>query len=288
VHLKKMNNGIVITTSENISKDSIKELWKMVFGDTEQYISIFFEKRFDPSQCVVAVKDNDLVGMLFLLPFVRKQKDADYSGRYIYAVATHPDHRRSGISTAMLEFAHQKAKNEGAALSALVPASDDLFVYYAKRGFKTEFFKREEEISVVPKSDCMVTPVLLQDMIALRREVFKDSRAFVDWDEKALSHQQSENDFLGGETLYFSEPGSGYALCVTNEESVFIREWAAEKIYPEVLAAIAERYGKEKIFIRLTACENEMGALPFAMTRWYISERKAQRGGPAMISLVLD
>ena len=283
-----MNNGIVITTAADKNLDGIKALWKAVFGDSDEYISLFLEKRFEPSQCVVALDSENVVAMLFLLSFTLKQPNAEYQGRYIYAVATHPDHRSRGISTALLDFAHQKAKSEGAALSALVPASDSLFDYYGLRGFSTEFYKRE--ITLLPNgfSNIELSEVKLQDMISLRRKFFSKSAAFVDWDEKALTHQQHENSFLGGETLYFSVPQEGYALCLPTDDGVFIREWAADDIYPEIIAAVADRYKAKKVLIRLAADKNQDGAKPFAMTKWYISERKAQRGAPAMISLVLD
>ncbi len=283
-----MNNDIFITTAESVDENGIKSLWKTVFGDTDQYISLFFEERFDPSQCVVAVSGEKIAAMLFLLPFVLKQPDAEYQGRYIYAVATHPDFRRRGISTALLDFAHQKAKNEGAALSALVPAGETLFDYYGKRGFETEFYKRELEILPDNDADAELTAVSLEDMISLRRKSFSGSRAFVDWDERALMYQQRENLLLGGETLYFSNPQEGYALCLPTGEGVFIREWSAKELYPNIISAIAKRYDKKIALVRLAADKNDVGAVPFAMTKWYISERKAQRGAPAMISLVLD
>ena len=283
-----MNNGISITAAADKNRESIKELWKTVFGDSDEYISLFLEKRFDPSQCVAALYGEKVIAMLFLLPFTLRQPDAEYQGRYIYAVATHPDFRGRGISTALLDFAHKKAVSEGAALSALVPASDSLFDYYRLRGFETEFYKREVTLIPQQNSDAELTEANLSDMIALRRSCFAKSSAFVDWDGKALSHQQAENSFLGGDTLYFSAPQEGYALCLPTDDGVFIREWAADDIYPEIISAVADRYKAKKVLIRLAADKNDDGAKPFAMTKWYISERKAQRGAPAMISLVLD
>ena len=285
---QKMNNDIIITTAESKHTDGIKKLWETVFGDSDQYISLFIEQRFEPSQCVVALDKESVVAMLFLLPFVLKQADVDYAGRYIYAVATHPDYRKCGISTALLDFAHKKAKSEGAALSALVPASESLFDYYAARGFSTEFYKKEVTLYPQYAGECKLTVAKLQDMIDLRRSSFKDSKAFVDWDEKALCHQQNENALLGGETLYFTEPDKGYALCLPIDDGVFIREWSGKNFYTNVISAIASRYKTKKVLIRLAADQNDADAIPFAMTKWYISERKAQRGAPAMISLVLD
>ena len=278
-----------VTTAGAGMTEQLKALWKTVFGDTDEYISLFFEKRFVPSQCVTAISGGTVVGMLFLLPFEMVCGKACYSGRYIYAVATHPDHRRQGISEAMLSFAHKKAADEGAALSALVPANAPLFEYYRKRGFETEFYKRE--ITVHPDFNAesvQLDHCLLEEQIETRRKLFSDNRMFVDWDKAALCYQQLENELLGGETLCFSSPKKGYALCIAGDDGVFIREWGADALYPELLSAIAERYQKRKITVRLAADRSDSEAVPFAMTKWYITERKASGVNPPFISLVLD
>lgn len=269
--------------------EQLKSLWKTVFGDTDEYISLFFQKRFVPSQCVVALIGDKVAGMLFLLPFQLMTGDQRYDGRYIYAVATHPDFRRRGISEAMLEFAHKKAAGEGAALSALVPADKPLFDYYGKRGFVTEFYKKELRIKVkADNGGVSLEKTVLDDQLSVRRELFSKYGMSVDWDRSALYYQQLENELLGGETVCFSTPKRGYALCLVGDDSVFIREWGTDELYPEVLSAIAARYQKSNITVRLPADKDEERAAPFAMTRWYITERKAPRAAPAFISLVLD
>ncbi|MBQ4538702.1 MAG: GNAT family N-acetyltransferase [Oscillospiraceae bacterium] len=278
-----------VTTADAGMTEQLKALWKNVFGDTDEYISLFFEKRFTPSQCVAAISGGKVVGMLFLLPFDLVCGNERYSGRYIYAVATHPDHRRQGISEAMLSFAHKKAEDEGAALSALVPANAPLFDYYRKRGFETEFYKKE--LTLYPDSDVksgQLSRCRLEEQLKTRRKLFADSRMFVDWDKAALCYQQLENELLGGETLCFSSPKKGYALCIAGDDGVFIREWGADALYPELISAISERYQKRKITVRLAADKSDSEAVPFAMTKWYITERKASGDDPPFISLVLD
>ena len=278
-----------VTTADVGMTEQLKALWKNVFGDTDEYISLFFEKRFTPSQCVAAISGGKVVGMLFLLPFDLVCGNERYSGRYIYAVATHPDHRRQGIREAMLSFAHKKAASEGAALSALVPANDPLFDYYRKRGFETEFYKKQ--LTLYPDLDAKPARLCccrLEEQLETRRKLFNASRMFVDWDKDALCYQQLENELLGGETLCFSSPKKGYALCIAADDGVFIREWGADALYPELLSAIAERYQKRKITVRLAADRSDSGAVPFAMTKWYITERKASGDAPPFISLVLD
>ena len=46
----------------------LKLLWKCCFGDSDEYIGLFFDERFVPEQCLTAVCGDDIAGMLFLLP----------------------------------------------------------------------------------------------------------------------------------------------------------------------------------------------------------------------------
>jgi len=60
------------------------------------------------------------------------------------------------------------------------------------------------------------------------------------------------------------------------------------RLCPEVISAIAARYEKDKVTVRLAAGGGEEGAVPFAMTRWYISERSEKEGSCPCFTLVLD
>lgn len=268
--------------------ENLKSLWKLCFGDSDEYIALFFKERFVPAETMVAVADSTVAAMLFLLPLTICCGKKEYSARYIYAVATHPDYRSQGISGSLLEETHKRLAEQGVALSLLVPAEESLFKYYGKRGFKTEFYCREEEIFADNFAACELKPVLLQDMLNLRNSIFAQSSMFARWDISALAYQQKETELLGGETLGLLSPNRGYAVCCPTEDSVLIKEWAAKKVDPLTAAAIAQRYGKKRTVLRLAADANDLNAIPFAMTKWYISEREPSSGSAPYISLVLD
>ncbi|HWP51031.1 MAG TPA: GNAT family N-acetyltransferase [Clostridia bacterium] len=281
---------IVFTRATAAMTALLKTLWQIVFGDTAAYIDLFFEHRFAPENTMVALSGDRPVAMLYLLPITIRENKIDYDARYIYAVATHPDYRARGLSSALLEATHARLAREGVALSLLVPAEPSLFAYYGLRGFKTAFYRKT--VTCAPKFG--VSPVELHvanlpELLALRDAIFGQSSLYARWNVAALTYQQKEAALLGGETLVFDAPDRGYALCYPAGEAVIVKEWAAQALYPEVLNAIAARYQREKIRIRLPADFAVGGApTPFGMTRWYLSERNAPQGKAPYLSLVLD
>ncbi len=268
----------------------LKQLWQTVFGDAEAYISLFFEHRFAPRNTMVALFEGAPVAMLYLLPITIRQNNIDYDARYIYAVGTHPDFRSQGLSGRLLAATHARLTAAGVALSLLVPAEPSLFDYYGARGYKTEFYRKTVACTAPPDGPAAVlTPAGLPDLLALRDRAFGQSGLYARWDAGALDYQQREAALLGGETLAFSAPEPGYALCYPAGEAVLVKEWTGTALYPAVLNAIAARYGRDKITLLLPAdFDAESEARPFAMTKWYLAERNAPQGRAAYLSLVLD
>lgn len=270
--------------AERSDVDSLKRLWKACFGDEDEYIDFFFENRFVPDECLCALCGGELAGMLFLLPITAVCGEREYSARYIYAVGTEPSFRNRMISTRLLAFADEYMKNGGIAMSLLVPAEPSLFEYYKKRGFEAEFFCRETEINA-KKGDILFEKENLQRLFEKRNAVFSDSALYMRWSEKALGVQQKECELLGGKTLIFD---GGYAVCFPFEDKVIIKEWGAPSLDDSVSAAIAEYFGKRAAVVRIPAEKQEYDARPFAMTRWYNTERCVNAGRPPAFTLVLD
>lgn len=186
---------------------ALMRLWKRVFGDPDDYLSLFFTHRFVPGQTLVARTSPhaEPAAMLFLLPIVLCSATARWEGRYIYAVATDPDFRSRGLSSLLLSEVHRRLAAEGLAFSALVPAEPSLFDYYGVRGFSSEFFRRA--VSIVPGPgawpDPALSPASLPELLSLRDRVFGSSALYGRWDGRALAYQQRETQLLGGESSPF-------------------------------------------------------------------------------------
>ncbi len=115
----------------------IKSLWLNVFSDDDENVVEYFNNNCLHKKCLGAFFDGKLVSMLFLV-------DCSYcnqSGAYVYAVCTLPEYRGRGISGSLIEY----AKSLGYAFLWLIPATESLFDFYSRFGFKTKLYSGEKQ-----------------------------------------------------------------------------------------------------------------------------------------------
>lgn len=70
------------------------------------------------------------------------------NGAYLYSLATRKALRGTGRMTAMLEHIKRYGEQQGWAFLCLLPASDSLFEFYARRGFSTAFYRQEYSVPI--------------------------------------------------------------------------------------------------------------------------------------------
>ena len=111
----------------------LRDLWQEAFGDTEDYLDLFFSAAFSPSRCRCAVEAGKVMAALYWL-------DCSCRGRkiaYIYAVATGEAFRGRGIASKLMEDTHKHLARMGYAGAILVPGEGPLFGFYEKLGYQT-------------------------------------------------------------------------------------------------------------------------------------------------------
>ena len=94
-----------------MNTDSLRSLWKVVFGDTDAFLDHFFSIAYSPERCSYYEQDGEAICALYWF-------DCAYEGgklAYIYAVATHPEHRGKGICRRLMEGAHEAIRGQGIA-----------------------------------------------------------------------------------------------------------------------------------------------------------------------------
>lgn len=271
-------------------EEALRVLWRRVFGDPQEYIDLFFRRRWPTGETLVLLQEGAPVSMLTLLPLTVTSGDRVYEARYIYAVGTDPDHRARGYSGRLLQAAQARMTSQGVDVSMLVPASTGLFDFYAARGFRTEFFVTDRRVTADRTVDgALPAPYRaeLAELRGLRDDIFSDSALYARWDRAALAYQDAEAALTGGEALAFGRPAWGYALCYRQGRQLLIKELAVSPENQEAaLAALARHYDADRIQVRLRAGE---GAIPFGMTQWYRPKGRESGGqAPPYLSLVLD
>lgn len=110
----------------------LKKLWFLAFGDSEEFIDLFFRTAYAPDHCLYLTDGDQLTAALYWL-------DCEYRGQkqaYIYAVATHPDHRGKGLCRKLMEQTHEILKAQGYTAALLRPAEVGLRRMYRKMGYR--------------------------------------------------------------------------------------------------------------------------------------------------------
>ena len=271
----------------------LKALWGGIFGDSPEMVEVYFDLRHRDENMLVETRDDDIAGMLSMLPLRILSPGSSFAARYIYAVATDPKYRNQGVSTRLLDHAHALMQSRGEAAAILVPASPSLFDFYLKRGYQTVFsldITRLEGASLPPfPKDGRFAPCTPGEYAGLRDKAFASSRLYACWDEKSVAYAVLSLGPEGGVTRLLAGGGKGCAAWERQGDTVLVRELALVHMdVPNALAVLHGALNANAYQVRLP--ESSLpgaAALPFGMIRWLIPE-PALSGKPPYLALALD
>lgn len=258
-------------------------LWAQIFGDSPEAVEGYFARRHEDGNMLVFVEDGVLCGMLSMLPLALIAHGAEYPARYVYAVATDPAFRGRGIATALLSRAHEEMAARGVAASVLVPASEGLFGYYAKRGYRTAFSIDVKDypagaLAPFPAGGAF-EPCKTSTYARIRDAAFAAAGLYALWDQAAVAFA-CEGMNLTKLTL---DGGVGCALWERDGDGVFVRELALLGMgVPAALSILHRTAGAASYRVRLPG-----RAVPFGMIRWLIPQPEGT-DGPGYLALALD
>ncbi len=219
-------------------------LWKISFGDTDEYILNFLNRRFTDNNTVVFKENGVALSVLFLLDGKMKIGKSTYPARYIYAACTHPDCRGRGLMSRLIEFAAEKSVEAGYGFLCLTPAEPSLFGYYSRCGFATSFVTERvcvdrKTLAAVAGEYTEYTPDVYE-ITGLRNGALSESDAFM-WDESAVSYALYETLLVGGKAVFVGKDRlAGYALFHEHNGKVYVKEIFARDSYDGVFAALLE------------------------------------------------
>ena len=117
----------------------LQKLWQEAFGDSQDFIDLFFAAGYSPKRCHF-IEDNGVpVSALYWF-------DCALEGHkiaYIYGVATLKSHRGKGLAGQLLQETQDLLRRQGYAGEVLVPHGESLFDFYRRFGFETAVTARE-------------------------------------------------------------------------------------------------------------------------------------------------
>ena len=228
---------------------ALHNIWKTVFGDSDDEIDKFFETYFEPQMSAVADSDSGIASAAYLLPVGNiRSNGAALPCAMIYAVATLPEHRCKGCAAAVVRELISTALSAGFKATVLCPSDDSLFEYYSARTpFREWFYAEEQAYSAAPPASgniAKLAPAAPEEYMLIR-ETLLSGISHIEFDLRALSYQEFLCRRSGG-GLYRAET-SGGAACAALEKRTDNSIWIKELLAPrtcenESLSAIAAAY----------------------------------------------
>ena len=111
---------------------ALRGLWKEAFGDSEEFLDLFFQTGFAPGRSRCLWISGKVAAALYWFDCSHQEKKL----AYIYAVATDKAYRGRGLCTALMEDTHRHLQALGYDGAVLVPGNRKLFDLYGKLGYK--------------------------------------------------------------------------------------------------------------------------------------------------------
>lgn len=161
----------MLIKSESRYIEGLKEIWQRAFGDSDEYISLFFTYAYDNAETFAEFDGEKIVSVLYLLSCEIRVGDKLYKGRYLYAAATMPEYRSRGIMSRLIREAQSHAEKQALDFIALVPGQESLYDYYRRFSFESTMFKSKGVLEGTAQGDCPSDELTFDEVYNRRKNI---------------------------------------------------------------------------------------------------------------------
>ena len=84
-------------------KQQIVNLWRTCFGDSEAFISLYFDRVYKDENAMTIEKDGKIVSALQIVPYTMTYLGTEISVGYISGACTTPEERGQGLMRQLLK-----------------------------------------------------------------------------------------------------------------------------------------------------------------------------------------
>lgn len=128
------------------TKPLVRNMWQTVFGDSDEYVNIYFSQKYKNENTLIYFVDDEAVASLQMWEYEFSFYGKTIPIYYLAGLATYEQHRRKGYMSALLQEAHSVMRERKIPLSILIPAEEWLFNFYEHFGYAQVFEKNSELI----------------------------------------------------------------------------------------------------------------------------------------------
>lgn len=209
---------------------SLRQLWQEAFGDTDEYLALFFSTAFSRSRCRCVTENGAVAAALYWF-------DCEAEGNpfaYLFAVATKKAFRGKGFCRALMADTHRHLKELDYAGAILVPAEKDLFSFYGAMGYKN--FGGVSRFACQPsKNGISLRSLDAEEYHALRQKLLPPGG--VTQDLVTLRFLEKQTALYAGEDFLLS--------CYREGDTLLVQEYLGDPDKaPDIVAALGCREGR--------------------------------------------
>lgn len=262
-----------------------KEIWKMCFGDDDAYIDFYFKNLYKEDETMLLIYNGKIAAILRMMPIKMVFSDnREIPSSMFYAIATHGDYQGRGLSTKIIEYSNQYISNNNADISILVPASESLFGFYSKRGYKEGFYIREDNLQTnqirsfekFSQNKCILTPASPEEYNTRRNNLLKD-QIYVAYNNIQISYQKEISKYSGADiyNIDIGEVEGCVAIEKISDEEIIMKELLIDADFvKDVLLEIEHIFQAEEYILRLpTYNTNHFGGELRAFGMYQVSRK---------------
>lgn len=260
--------------------EDLKEIWRMSFGDPDSFIDFYYQTRDWLSETAVLLEGGKAVSMLTMIPVeLTGPGGRQCSASMLYAIATHPDYQKRGYADQLIEFSNEYQLSKQVAVTLLVPASENLFNFYGKRGYRDGFYVREVVLSrddidklLGENKPCRFVPVKPMEYNAMRSKLL-EGQPYLSYRDDEIAFQKQLTVMFGTDLYAIvigDTAGCAYAERISEEEVIVKELLIPEQFLIPAVKRIAELLPADNYMIRTPAFAGESlgGRIrPFGMIR---------------------
>ena len=209
----------------------LRKLWKLAFGDTDEFLDLFFSVAFSSDRCRCIREGDGISAALYWL-------DMDCNGQkfaYIYAVATDPTCRGRGLCRLLMEDTAELLTAGGYDGAILVPQDAGLRTMYGRMGYLPA--TSLDQVFCAGSTPCPVQEITAADYAARRGALLP---------EGSILPGKAALDFLAAFARFYA--GDGFLAAVSQEqEHLRILEYLGN---PEAAPALVAALGRTEATLR--------------------------------------
>ena len=123
--------------------DELKNFWKLMFGDADFFVNLFFEKKFEPDKTLIFKDKGKIIATLFMNLYKFRFWGESVPCYYLSGLATLPEYRRRGVMSQLIKYSDEIMKQRNIPLAILIPSNSTIYNYYRKFDYEQVFAPNE-------------------------------------------------------------------------------------------------------------------------------------------------